>query len=157
MKIRPLKAEFFHTDRQKVRHDKAIVTFRNFAHAPEKLYLMSTWIRQHTVCDWLCILTSTASFPGYLCFTRLSHLCNGGGSVMIFIATLFSSKRKRFGRLVAPAVVWVWALIPTSRNSCGSPAGGLRGRSSSFILFQAEVCFKHQSTRKAFNKFLYHL
>jgi len=134
MKIRPVGAELFHAGgRTDSRADmtKLIVTFRNFAHAPDKLNLMSTWIRHPTACDRLCILTSTASFPGHLCFTRLFHLCNGGGSVKIFTATLSSSKSKCFGRLVAPAVVWVWALIPTSRDSCGSPAGGRRGRSGS--------------------------
>jgi hypothetical protein len=141
MKIRPVRAELFHADGRRGRRAELIVTFRNFAPAPEKLNLMSTWIRHPIACDRLCILISTAFFfPGHLCFTRLSHPCNGGGSVKSFIATFSPSKRKRFGRLVAPAVVWVWALIPTSRNSYGSPAGGRCGRSGSIIVCSIQRC-----------------
>jgi len=107
---------------------------------------MITWIRHPAACDRLCILTS-ASCHDHLFFTRLSHLCIGGRSVKIFIATLSSSKRKRFGRLVTPAVVWVWTLIPTSCNSCGSPAGGRHGRSGSIIVCSRQRCVLSISPR----------
>ena len=131
------------------RHDKANSHFTQFRARAWKTTLMSTWIRHPTACDRLCILIS-ASFPGNLLFfffPCLSHLCKEGRSVKIFITTLSSSKCKRFGRLVAPAVVWVWTLIPTSRNSCGSPAGGRRGRSGSIIVCSRQRCVLSISPR----------